>query len=45
MKLTPFPDVDALVDLLLARMEAILGQKLVGLYLSGSLATGISTTT
>jgi hypothetical protein len=38
--LTPFPDVNALVDLLLAEMRAVLGQELVGLYLTGSLATG-----
>jgi hypothetical protein len=38
-KLTPFPDVNAVVNLLLAEMQAVLGQKLVGLYLSGSLAT------
>jgi hypothetical protein len=39
-KLTPVPDVNALVDLLLTEMRAVLGQELVGLYLTGSLATG-----
>jgi hypothetical protein len=39
-KLTPFPEVNALVDLLLVEMRAVLGQELVGLYLTGSLATG-----
>jgi predicted nucleotidyltransferase len=39
-KLTPFSDVNALVDLLLAEIRPVLGPKLVGLYLSGSLATG-----
>jgi hypothetical protein len=38
--LTPFPEVNALVDLLLAEMRAVLGHQLVGLYLTGSLAAG-----
>jgi predicted nucleotidyltransferase len=37
---TPYPDVNATLGLLLARMRAVLGAKLVGLYLYGSLAAG-----
>jgi predicted nucleotidyltransferase len=37
---TPFADVNALVDLLHTRILAILGERLVGLYLTGSLVTG-----
>jgi hypothetical protein len=39
-KLTPFPDVNALLDVSLAEIQAGLGPKFVGLYLVGSLATG-----
>ena len=37
---TPYADVNETLELLLARMRAILGAKLVGLYLYGSLAAG-----
>jgi hypothetical protein len=37
---TPYPHVNALLDYLLAQMQAILGDKLIGLYLYGSLVTG-----
>ncbi len=40
MQPTAYPDVNALLDRLLAQMQTVLGQKLVGLYLSGSLVTG-----
>lgn len=35
-----YPDIRAFLDLILSRMQAILGEKLVGLYLFGSLAIG-----
>lgn len=38
--LTPYAEINALLDQLLARMRAVLGEKLVGLYLFGSLAEG-----
>lgn len=37
---TPYPNVNEAVALLLAQIKSILGQKLVGLYLYGSLVTG-----
>jgi predicted nucleotidyltransferase len=37
---TPFAEVNALLGDLLARIRAVLGEKLVGLYLYGSLVTG-----
>ncbi len=37
---TPYADVNATLELLLARMRGVLGAKLVGLYLYGSLASG-----
>ncbi len=37
---TPHADVNALLDLLLSRIRAALGARLVGLYLYGSLAAG-----
>ena len=37
---TPYPDVDEVLDGLLAGMQQTLGEKLVGLYLNGSLVTG-----
>ncbi|HEV8637307.1 MAG TPA: aminoglycoside adenylyltransferase domain-containing protein [Chloroflexota bacterium] len=40
MQPTAHPRVNALLDDLLARMRGILGDKLVGLYLGGSLAIG-----
>lgn len=36
----PYPTVNAVLDLLLAQIQTILGDKLVGLYLYGSLVTG-----
>ena len=39
-ELTPYPDVDKLLYLLRDQMRRILGEKLVGLYLYGSLVTG-----
>jgi Domain of unknown function (DUF4111) len=40
MQPTTYPDVNALLDNLLPQMQQILGHKLVGLYLHGSLVTG-----
>ena len=37
---TPYPDVNEILDLLLARASAILGPQLVGMYLYGSLSSG-----
>ena len=38
--LTPAPEIDALLDTLLTEVCAILGPRLVGMYLEGSLAAG-----
>ena len=40
MPTTPYPDVDRLLESLLARLRGVLGERLVGLYLYGSLTTG-----
>ncbi len=40
MPLTPYPDINELLDSLLQQIRSILGDKLVGLYLYGSLVTG-----
>ena len=40
MQRTPYPDIDRLLDDLLHRIRQILGTRLVGLYLYGSLVTG-----
>src|SRR5689334_18419057 len=40
MEPTNYPHINRLLADLLARMQAILGDKLVGLYLYGSLVTG-----
>jgi len=37
---TPFPDINRLLESLLSRMRQILEERLVGLYLYGSLTTG-----
>lgn len=37
---TPYPQVNALIGTILSRIQDILGEKLVGLYLYGSLVTG-----
>ncbi len=37
---TPYQDVNAFLDLLLSNMQAVLEDRLVGLYLGGSLALG-----
>jgi hypothetical protein len=37
---TPFPDVNTVLLLLLERVQQVLGQRLVGLYIHGSLAAG-----
>ena len=37
---TPYPDINALLGLFLSEIQAILGEKLVGLYLFGSLVVG-----
>lgn len=37
---TPYPDINALLGLLLQRVQAVLGARFVGLYLHGSLAGG-----
>ncbi len=36
----PYPDVNDLIDTLLTRIKAALGDKLIGVYLYGSLVTG-----
>lgn len=40
MQATSYHDINILLDTLLSRMQAILGEKLVGLYLDGSLVIG-----
>jgi hypothetical protein len=40
MHITPYADINKLLDLLLSRMQVILGENLFGLYLFGSLVTG-----
>ena len=40
MNVTPYSDVNRLLNTLLTRMQSILHDKLVGLYLYGSLVTG-----
>ena len=40
MQQTPFPDINRLLESLLSRMRQILEERLVGLYLYGSLTTG-----
>ena len=37
---TPYPAINALLNLLLSRIQTILGDKLIGLYIFGSLVTG-----
>lgn len=37
---TPYPDVNEIVSTLLSRVQAILGDQLIGMYLEGSLANG-----
>lgn len=37
---TPYPDVNEVLDLLLAKASAILGEQMTGLYLYGSLSSG-----
>lgn len=37
---TPYPDVNEILQLLLARVQEVLGQQFYGLYLYGSLASG-----
>jgi len=39
---TPYPDINAVLDVLLSAARAVLGPQLVGLYLHGSLASGDS---
>ena len=40
MQPTPYADVNAILADLLARVQAVLGENFVGMYLYGSLATG-----
>jgi Domain of unknown function (DUF4111) len=40
MQATPYPDVNSLVETLLAGIQTILSEKLIGLYAFGSLVTG-----
>ncbi len=37
---TPYADINELLEILLSEMQKILGEKLVGLYLYGSLVIG-----
>lgn len=37
---TPYPDVNAVLDLLLSHVRRVLGKQFVGMYLHGSLASG-----
>jgi hypothetical protein len=43
MKPTPYPNVNAVLEILLQRQQAIFGDKLIGLYLYGSTALGAFT--
>lgn len=38
--LTPYAEVNTLLDMLLTRVQSLLGKELIGLYLDGSLALG-----
>ena len=38
--MTPYPEINKLLDLLLSNTTLVLGNQLVGMYLYGSLATG-----
>src|SRR5436189_78860 len=40
MQATSHPEINHVLDILLAQIQAILGKKLVGVYLYGSLVTG-----
>lgn len=40
MRYTPYPDIDTLLDELLAGVRATLGRQFIGLYVHGSLANG-----
>ncbi len=40
MPITPYADIDELMSSLLSELQGVLGQKLAGLYLYGSLVTG-----
>ncbi len=40
MSITMYPDIDEILAQLLSEMQAVLGQKLLGLYLYGSLVSG-----
>jgi predicted nucleotidyltransferase len=40
LNMTPYPDVNAMLDLVRSRIQAVLRTRLVGLYLYGSLVTG-----
>ncbi|MBZ0289941.1 MAG: DUF4111 domain-containing protein [Anaerolineae bacterium] len=40
MQPADYPHINSLLDIILSRMQAILGDKLIGLYLYGSLVTG-----
>jgi hypothetical protein len=37
---TPYTDINEMLALLLTRLQAILGQHFIGIYLSGSLVVG-----
>ncbi|HET9912368.1 MAG TPA: aminoglycoside adenylyltransferase domain-containing protein, partial [Anaerolineales bacterium] len=37
---TPYPDINKILNLLLSRVQEILGDQLIGMYLDGSLANG-----
>ncbi len=40
MQVTPYTDINALIELILSSLQHILGAKLIGLYLHGSLVIG-----
>ena len=40
MPITPYPDIDELLSSLLGELQGVLGEKIAGLYLYGSLVTG-----
>src|SRR5437899_12936465 len=40
MQATSYPDINSVLDDLLSRIQSILGKKLIGIYLYGSLVSG-----
>ena len=40
MTITPYPEIDQLLENLLTRVQTVLGEQFIGMYLQGSLAAG-----